>query len=67
MNIATAKVIKLKLHVSVPRWPEKTCPKNPVGKKGQKIWDRPGTSYVPRQDSIYHKLLKITKSAKAKI
>ena len=53
MNIATAKVIKLKLHVSVPGWPEKTCPKKPEGKKGQEIWDGPGTSYVPRQDSIY--------------
>ena len=26
MNIATAKVIKLKLHVSVPGWPEKNLP-----------------------------------------
>ena len=37
MNIATAKVIKLKLHVSVPGWPEKTCPKKPrIGKKDRK-------------------------------
>ena len=27
MNIATSKVIKLKLHVSVPGWPEKNLPK----------------------------------------
>jgi len=55
MNIATSKVIKLRLHVSVPGWPEKTCPKKPrrEKKKGQEIWDGPGTSYVPRQESIY--------------
>ena len=54
MNIATAKVIKLKLHVSVPGWPEKKpAPKNPIGKKGQEIWDGLGTSYVPRQDYMY--------------
>ena len=46
MNIATAKVLKLKLYVKI-------APKNPVGKKGQEIWDGPGTSYVPHQDSIY--------------
>ena len=28
----------------------KNLPKNPVGKKGQEIWDGPGTTYVPRQD-----------------
>ena len=33
MNIATAKVIKLKLHVSVPGWPEKTCPQKPRREK----------------------------------
>ena len=27
MKIATAKVTKLKRHVSVPGWPEKTCPR----------------------------------------
>jgi len=54
MNIATSKVIKLKIHVSVPGWPEKKpALKNPVGRKGQEIWDGPGTSYVPRQESIY--------------
>ena len=31
---------------------KKPAPKNPVGKKGQEIWDGPGTTYVPRQDSI---------------
>ena len=69
MNIVTAKVIKLKLYVGVPEWPEKTpAPKNPVGKKGQEIWDGPGTSYVPLPGLyILNKLLKITKSAKAKI
>ena len=72
MNIGTSKVIKLKLHVSVPGWPEKTCPKKPRREKGQEIWDGPGTPNVPRQDSIYiyiyiNRLLKITKPAKAKI
>ena len=33
MNIATSKVIKLKLHVSVPGWPEKTCLKKPRREK----------------------------------
>ena len=33
MNIGTSKVIKLKLHVSVPGWPEKTCPKKPRREK----------------------------------
>ena len=31
---------------------KKPAPKNSVGKKGLEIWDGPGTSYVPRQDSI---------------
>ena len=70
INIATAKVIKLKLHVSVPGWPEKkTTPKNLEGKKGQEIWNGPGTSYVPGPPGLYilNRFLKITKSAKAKI
>ena len=33
-SIATGRLNNLKLRVSVPGWPEKTCPKNPVGKKG---------------------------------
>ena len=40
-----------KLHVSVPGWPGKPVPKNPVGKKAQEIWGGPGATYVPRQDS----------------
>lgn len=39
----------------------KKLAKDPAGKKGQEIWDGPGTTYVPRQD---HKLnrLRISKS-----
>ena len=33
MNIDTATEIKLKLRVSVPGWPEKTCHKKPRGEK----------------------------------
>ena len=33
MNIATAKVLKLKLYVSIPGWPEKNCPKKPRREK----------------------------------
>ena len=29
---------------------------NPAGKKGQEIWDGPGTTYVPRQDYKLNKL-----------
>ena len=47
---------------------KKPAPKNPVGKKGQEIWDGPGTTYVPRQDLYINKLLKNYKVlAKAKI
>ena len=70
INIATAKVIKLKLHVSVPGWPEKKpAPKNLEGKREQEIWNGPGTSYVPGPPGLYilNRFLKITKSAKAKI
>ena len=71
INIATAKVIKLQLHVSVYRGGQKkkTTPKNLEGKKGQEIWNGPGTSYVPGPPGLYilNRFLKITKSAKAKI
>ena len=72
INIAAAKVIKLKLHVSVPGLPvtrEKPAPKNPVRKKGQEIWDGSGISRLRPPSGLYrlNRLLKITKSAKAKI
>ena len=68
MNIATAKVIKLKLHVSVPGWPEKNCPKKPHREK--RIGNLGRARHILRPPPglyILNKLLKITKSAKAKI
>ena len=35
---------------------QKKPAKNPAGKKGQEIWDAPGTTYVPHQD---YKLIKM--------
>ena len=67
MNIVTAKVIKLKLHVSVPGWPEKPAPKNPVGKKDRKSGTGQALLTSPPGLCMLNKLLKITKSAKAKI
>ena len=68
MNIATAKVIKLKLHVSVPGWPEKTCPKKPRREKRAGNLGRARHILRPPPGLyILNKLLKITKPAKAKI
>ena len=65
--MATAKVIKLKLHVSLPGWPEKTCPKKPHREKrtGNLGWAR-HILCPPPGLYVLNKLLKITKSAKAK-
>ena len=68
MNIATAKVIKLKLHVSVPGWPEKTCPQKPRREKRTGNLGRARHILRPPPGlCILNTLLKITKSAKAKI
>ena len=68
MNIPAAKVIKLKLYVSVPGWPEKTCPKKPRREKrtgnlgrARHILRAPPGLY------ILNKLLKITKPAKTNL
>ena len=67
MNIARAKVIKLKLHVSVPGWAEKTCPKKPRREKRTGNLGRARHILLPLPGLyILNKLLKITKSAKAK-
>ena len=68
MNITTAKVIKLKLPVSVPGGPEKTCPKKTRrGKKdrksgtGQAIEDIPDKDYNflgnDKFSNLYERLL----------
>ena len=41
----------------------KKLAKTPQGKKGQEIWDGPGTTYVPLQDYVYKlNRLQISKS-----
>ena len=41
----------------------KKLAKDPAGKKGQEIWDGPGTTYVPHQNYVYKiNRLQISKS-----
>ena len=68
MIIATSKVIKLKLCVSVRGWPGKTCPNKPRmgGMTGSLGRARHILRPPPGRD-ILNRLIKITKPAKAKI
>ena len=65
MNIVTGKVIKLKLQVSVPGWPEKTCPKKPRREKKDRK-SGTGQAQLRSPARTLNKLLKIAKPAKAK-
>ena len=59
-----SKLTKEYMKTSKRAWEaRKKLGKDPAGKKGQEIWDGPGTTYVPHQDYVYKiNRLQISKS-----